>query len=379
MPISPPNGASAPGWRLNTRNPWARRSYWRHAGLGLILLALPTVLEYNPQPPGEAKQDQAAVKQAPVHAKPRVDTKPKPKLAHVEPPKSPVPAKKPDTSSKGVATKAGPKVVTEKGDAISDWCRAVAGRLFSVSPQDCQGRGYTDTGYRSVQGRVIPVRDVNAQKSPSLGRVLLVGGTHGDELTSVSIVFWWLQMLDEHPSAISWRVAPVMNPDGVLARPPSRLNANNVDLNRNLPTPGWAKASRAYWQEVGRAPRRYPGANPGSEPETKWLVHEVKTYKPDVIVSIHAPYGVLDYDGNFPPPQRLGDLSLHRLGVFPGSLGNYGSRYLGIPVITVELTNASNMPSRKRARAMWNDLNQWLQKYLTHERDVKREKDSVSS
>jgi murein tripeptide amidase MpaA len=30
---------------------------------------------------------------------------------------------------------------------------------------------------------------------------------------------------------------PVLNPDGMLAAKPRRVNANGVDLNRNFPTP----------------------------------------------------------------------------------------------------------------------------------------------
>ena len=208
--------------------------------------------------------------------------------------------------------------------------------------------------------------------------MLLIGGTHGDELTSVSLTFWWLDMLDASPNKIHWRVAPVMNPDGLMVDPATRVNANAVDLNRNLPTPGWREASQKYWQDVGREARRYPGDEPASEPETKWLINAVDSFKPDVIIALHAPYGVLDYDGLYPPPLQLGKLSLQRLGVFPGSLGNYGSRYLGIPVMTVELDHATRMPSREQARAMWQDLNEWLENYLLSIRKVAAEPGSNS-
>lgn len=368
MPTPPSNGIAVPYWHLDTRNPWARRSYWGHIRLGLILFALP-LLGHNPQSPVQNGHNAVADVQVTAGARPEITARlgvpPNPKPGHVSSPQ-------PVVANKLVDSKPVSVIVTANAGTVSEWCNAVADRLFSVQLRDCHGRGYIDSGYRSVQGRVIAVRDVHATKIPQLGRVLLIGGTHGDELTSVSIVFWWLQMLDKQPSGINWRIAPVMNPDGVLAHPPTRLNANKIDLNRNLPTPGWAQASRAYWQEVGKEPRRYPGVAPGSEPETQWLMRAIKIYKPDVIVSVHAPYGVLDYDGHYPPPQHLGDLSLHQLGVFPGSLGNYGSRHLGIPVITVELTHATRMPSRKRARAMWRDLNGWLQEYLGHKRAVKQ-------
>ncbi len=231
--------------------------------------------------------------------------------------------------------------------ALAQWCRAISERLFSVSTEHCQDRGFVDSGYRSVHNRIIAVRELPAEQQSQIGRVLLIGGTHGDELTSVSLSFWWLDMIEEAPRAIAWQVAPVMNPDGLLTEPAQRVNANNVDLNRNFPTQDWRTESRAYWQEVGKKPRRYPGETAASEPETRWLVNAVETFKPDVIVALHAPYGVLDYDGEYPPPLKLGELVLYRLGVFPGSLGNYGSRFLGIPVMTVELKHAIRMPSRE--------------------------------
>lgn len=42
------------------------------------------------------------------------------------------------------------------------------------------------------------------------------------------------------PAPVHWRFIPVLNPDGLLAPKPTRVNAGGVDLNRNFPTPGWA-------------------------------------------------------------------------------------------------------------------------------------------
>ena len=39
-----------------------------------------------------------------------------------------------------------------------------------------------------------------------------------------------------------------------------------------------------------------------------------------LIVAIHAPYGVLDFDGPSVPPSRPGRLYLDQVGIFPGSL-----------------------------------------------------------
>lgn len=359
-------------WRLDASNPWGRRRF----GFWIWLLPLMGLAFVGGWYTAGGDWRGAADKTLASGAQLREQLA---RLAATWPPEhetdtepaaqAPAAGKPAEPAASNAAS--GTTSASRGGDSrIEHWCRALAGRLFSVALRQCEGRGFRLTGHYSVDGRPIPVRSIRAKKRPVLGRVLVIGGTHGDELTSVSLTFWWLDMLEEEQTDIDWRVAPTMNPDGVLHHPPQRLNAHGVDLNRNLPTPGWYQASRAYWHEVNREPRRYPGESAASEPETQWLVSEIEHHRPDVIVSLHAPYGVLDYDGKYPPPEHLGGLSLQRLGVFPGSLGNYGSRYLGIPVITVELEDADHMPSRAQARKMWRDLNRWLQRYLGAQRQA---------
>lgn len=87
-------------------------------------------------------------------------------------------------------------------------------------------------------------------------------------------------------------------------------------------------------------------------------------FEPDLVVSIHAPYGVLDFDGPQPPPSRLGRLRLDQLGIFPGSLGHYGSVHLGLPVVTIELQHELRMPQDDEVRVMWRDLLRWMDEHL---------------
>jgi hypothetical protein len=137
--------------------------------------------------------------------------------------------------------------------------------------------------------------------------------------------------------------------------------ASGVDLNRNFPTPGWAKEAPVYWEKrTRRDPRRWPGKAALSEPESRFLDEQIKTFKPQLILSIHAPYGVLDFDGPFTPPKRLGRLYLDQVGIFPGSLGNYGGVHLRIPVVTVELPSALRTPLDSEMRQMWLDLLRWM-------------------
>jgi hypothetical protein len=83
-------------------------------------------------------------------------------------------------------------------------------------------------------------------------------------------------------------------------------------------------------------------------------------FQPHLIVSIHAPYGVLDFDGPGAPPPKLGRLYLVQVGIFPGSLANYGGVDRGMPVLTIELPNAFRSPLESEMRQMWLDLQGWM-------------------
>ena len=115
----------------------------------------------------------------------------------------------------------------------ADWCKRLVVRLPGVSNAMCQQSELLPTGVNSLQGFPLLARQIPAKKAkrsqPPL-RVLLMGGIHGDELTSVSVVFRWLQWM---PTAAAqqfeWSVVPVVNPDGLLAPKAKRVNANGVD------------------------------------------------------------------------------------------------------------------------------------------------------
>ncbi|WP_123630356.1 M14 family zinc carboxypeptidase [Salinisphaera orenii] len=258
-----------------------------------------------------------------------------------------------------------------RSQAVVDWCRQLDARVVGVSSPECMSDAYRDTGGRSVEGRPLIMREIAASSGPAAGRVLLISATHGDEPSSIGTVFGWMELMAEEGTRYDWHVAPTLNPDGVFHEPATRLNANGVDLNRNLPTPDWHEKSRAYWRRVGFEKRRYPGENPGGEPENEWLVEQIRSFRPDVIISLHAPYGVLDYDGDFPAPRKLGRLDLNQLGVYPGSLGNFGARMNSIPVITVELDHARKPPGDAELKRMWRDLNGWLDRYFSSVRQAR--------
>ncbi len=255
-------------------------------------------------------------------------------------------------------------------------CDEFVVQLPNVNRALCAAAVLQPTGTHSVRGRALWMRDVRTDRSnnPVL-RVLVVGGMHGDELSSSAVALHWLRMAEvatpNLAQAVHWRFIPALNPDGLFSQPPRRVNANGVDLNRNFPTPNWERDAKTYWENRTRKdPRRYPGTKPLSEPESKFLYAQMQSFKPDLIVSIHAPYGVLDFDGpakgGFVPPSKLGRLYLDQLGIFPGSLGNYGGVHRGIPVVTVELPNSTRTPLDAEMRQMWLDLLRWTQEHVGH-------------
>lgn len=241
----------------------------------------------------------------------------------------------------------------------ADFCLQAVRRMPNVSSPLCQQAQLQPGTGRSVHGHALFTRDVVAPQ-PQL-RVLVLGGIHGDELSSSSLVMHWIQHAMETPSTVHWRFVPLVNPDGMLRDKPTRFNARGVDLNRNFPTPHWDKEAPKYWKERTRSdPRRYPGRQPISEPESRWVHDEMDRWQPDLIVSVHAPYGVLDFDGPTVPPERLGRLYLDQVGIFPGSLGNFGGKHKKVPVVTIELRSALRTPQEAEMRQMWLDLLRWM-------------------
>jgi hypothetical protein len=245
-------------------------------------------------------------------------------------------------------------------------CRKITNKLASVDYRECSVLGLKPSGHTSVDGFPMLIKEYPPLKSRKpKGRILLVGGTHGDELSSISIVFKWMHTLEKHHSGMfHWRINPLMNPDGALRPGQRRTNANGVDLNRNFATPdSYNGAALDYWKKkTYENKRRYPGPYPLSEPETNWLSDEIDSFKPDVVIAVHAPYSLVDYDApdRKNAPKRIGYLRKNLMGTYPGSLGNYAGIYLGVPVVTLELPHAGIMPTRQQIRHLWTDLIRWL-------------------
>ena len=271
------------------------------------------------------------------------------------------------TPTKAKASPPAPKTVVSKAatptkSSAEEPCYLLFKRIPGVSRSLCAQSALQASGRHSVRGKPLLVRDLPAPAGVAKPtRVLVIGAIHGDELSSVTLALHWLQLAQEIPANAHWRFIPGLNPDGILAKKPTRFNAHGVDLNRNFPTPDWERDARKYWEvKTKKDPRRWPGNAPLSEPESKYLMEEMAQFKPHLIVSIHAPYGMLDFDGPTIPPQKLGRLYLDQIGIYPGSLGNYAGIHRGMPVVTIELKHALQAPNTAETRQMWLDLVRWM-------------------
>lgn len=250
--------------------------------------------------------------------------------------------------------------------SIENFCKTLSKKLRTVKLDGCKSFNLTTMGKISTLGNPLTHREIlpNEDVSPK-GKILFLGGVHGDEYASISLAYLWLQKLiePENPSPFHWLFLPVVNPDGLFQSPATRANGNSVDLNRNFPSPDWEDKAISTWKtHYNSDKRRYPGAYPNSEVETQWMVDIIERFQPDAIISIHAPFGLLDYDGpEHALPNKIGHLKHRSLGTYPGSLGRYAGEHLKIPVLTLELNSAGRMPNDKNIKVMLKDLEQWVE------------------
>ena len=174
------------------------------------------------------------------------------------------------------------------------------------------------------------------QSGNKVSRVLVVGVFHGDEPQGNFLINKYL----EH-SEKSLLFIPCLNPDGMSQN--IRTNSNGVDLNRNFPTKNWGQNEGENATCDDAATAYYGGSAPASEKETKFLVKIIEKYKPSLILTLHAPYKVVNYDGpaenvakeisqiiNYPVEASIGYPT-------PGSFGTYCGVERNMPVITLEL------------------------------------------
>jgi protein MpaA len=169
---------------------------------------------------------------------------------------------------------------------------------------------------------------------PTPAQLLIVGGTHGDEIEGVTLAFGLIErFLENFPYSMGVTIVPALNLDGVLLK--TRTNARGVDLNRNLPTKDWtAKVLN---------PRYPPGPSAGSESENQALVKYIDQTPLKFILSLHSYHPMILVNGNcqteaemmsaFTGYEVKGDVGYPT----PGSLGTFGAHDRRIPTITYEI------------------------------------------
>jgi protein MpaA len=173
--------------------------------------------------------------------------------------------------------------------------------------------------------------------------VLIFAGIHGEEPDSTVLLSRALRSLAK--TSTSCAVILCANPDGVQLG--TRGNANGVDLNRNFPSTNWTPAPVTHnWHfDSDCRVTLAPGTRPCSEPESLALLQVVERLKPEVVISLHSPLGLIDD----PQDTDLGALLSARSGLpravlpnedTPGSFGSW-TRDTGVTTITYELPNLS--------------------------------------
>ena len=221
-----------------------------------------------------------------------------------------------------------------------------------VLDQVCEKVQQSD-GCKSKNGEPIFHADYPSKMKDSK-KILVISLIHGDEAQAGDLARFWLERLAKVDARNSWRIIPVVNPDGVNNK--TRMNANGIDLNRNFPTVDWTAESIKFWEkDAKKSPRKFPGYAAASEVETQCIMRHLEEYKPDFVISIHTPLRVLDFDGpKLAKKIRYDYLPWKSLGNFPGSLGRYLWVERQTPVLTTELKNS--LPSSQTPFEQLQDI-----------------------
>jgi len=177
-------------------------------------------------------------------------------------------------------------------------------------------------------------------------KTLVIGVFHGDEPQGKFLIENYIKNNPQSPLLF----IPCLNPDGMAKN--TRTNANGVDLNRNFPTENWEFTERTLYNINenpaltslhGKKNEFFGGEISASEIETQFLIDIIEEYKPQLILTLHAPFKVVNYDGNakeiskkiskiinYPVEENIGYPT-------PGSFGTYCGVERNIPTITLEL------------------------------------------
>lgn len=171
--------------------------------------------------------------------------------------------------------------------------------------------------------------------------VLVIGVFHGDEPSGEYLINRYLS--DRNYTQNRLLFIPCLNPDGKSEN--IRTNSNGVDLNRNFPTKNW---------ELSSSNEYFGGEKPASELETQFLIYVLEKYKPDLVITLHEPYCIVNYDGPAKDiANKISDITCYEVQESigyptPGSFGTYCGIEKEIPTITLEL------PENFDTETLWN-------------------------
>ena len=239
--------------------------------------------------------------------------------------------------------------------AVRRHCDEISSKLASVRYKECLSHKFEIAEGRSVKGLPIFVRnlysapdenrpDNNTTTESTHQRILIIGGIHGNEYSSISIIFKWITILNQNTAgAYHWKIIPLLNPDGLLQDLSKRVNANGIDLERNFSVDTGAGQETMPW-----------------EPESQWLADEIERYKPDVIITVHAPHSSHAYKRLNNSQPALGAQYQNNIVPNPNSFNQYVSARIDIPILTIELPYADVMPTQSEINEIWENLIRWL-------------------
>jgi protein MpaA len=250
---------------------------------------------------------------------------------------------------------------------VQDQCKRISDRLASLSYERCLSHEYELTGSHSAEGSPILIKSFQNEKDENRHhRILLIGGTHGNEYASISTIYKWITLLNQsHTDSYDWRIIPLLNPDGLMQKSSSRTNANGVDLYRNFPTNDGDHNAMQYWEEnTNRDPEYFPGKKALSEPESQWLAEEIKQYQPDAIITIHAPLSSSAYKSSNIKQSKKGGQYQQSITTFPGSFNQYVGTEINIPILTVELPYSDIRSTKTEINEIWESLLEWLSSHV---------------
>lgn len=134
---------------------------------------------------------------------------------------------------------------------------------------------------------------------------------------------------------------PCLNPDGLQLN--RRTNANNVDINRNFPTKNWGNNEGDNATCDDETTNYFGGKSAGGEIETQFLIDTINKYTPSLVMTIHAPYKVVNYDGPAKGiAEKISDIIKYPVEASigyptPGSFGTWAGVERNIPTITLEV------------------------------------------